>query len=61
MNKVKQPFITIENLNLRLVSDDGTEEIVRTVSAYGFTSRLYMWSTFLIFFLAGAIACKLVF
>lgn len=56
MNDIKQPFIVVENITLRLINTENNTEEFKTISVYGFTSKFYMFSSFIIIFLAGSIA-----
>lgn len=55
----RPPFITIENLTLKLLDEEtDTVEVIET-SVYGFTSKFYLLSSCTIVFLLGALADRL--
>lgn len=61
MNNVKQPFIIVENITLRLIDEITATEEFKTISVYGFTSKFYLLSSFAIVFLVGGIASRFLF
>jgi hypothetical protein len=53
------PFITIENFTVKLIDEETDEVEIIETSVYGFTSKFYMFSSFIIIFLLGTISGQL--
>ena len=61
MNHIKQPFIIVDNITLRLIDKITSTEDYKIISVYGCTSKFYLFSSLTIVFLVGGIASRFLF